>query len=104
MEMDVYVSNPGVGRCAGVEAVAEAVRRAHLEIVGEECAEVVGAFTSDAIHLTRYGIPTVNYGPGEWGGRRGGEEGEAVAVRELEVCARVYARAAEEFLAMRETG
>jgi acetylornithine deacetylase/succinyl-diaminopimelate desuccinylase-like protein len=96
--VEIYVSNPSVRRTGGAERVAEAVRRAHVAVTGRSCEEVVGAFTSDAIHLTRYGIPTVNYGPGEWAGRKAGEEGEWVSVSELEQCAKVYARAAVEFL------
>lgn len=96
--MEIYVSNPAAEKSRGVERVAEAVRRAHRALTGCDCEETVGTFTSDAIHLSRYGIPVVNYGPGEWGGSRGGEEGEAVRLEELELCARVYARAAVEFM------
>jgi len=98
VEVEIYASNPAAEKSEGVERVAEAVRRAHRALAGCECEEVVGTFTSDAIHLSRYGIPVVNYGPGDWGGRRGGEEGEAVRLEELELCARVYARAALEFM------
>lgn len=98
--MEIYVSNPSVRRSEGVERLAAAIKRAHAAVTGRQCEESVGAFTSDAIHLSRYGIPSVNYGPGDWRGRKGGEEGEAVALEELEQCARVYARAVVEFLDM----
>lgn len=93
-DVEFYVTNPGA-RTDRDAFVVQSVQRAHAAVHGAAPEVVTGAFTSDAIHLTRYGIPTVNYGPA--GRTRSGKEmwdpllGEHIAVADLESCAKVYA-------------
>ncbi len=94
VEVEFYVTNPGA-TTDRKSWVSRAVQRAHTAVHGAPPEVITGAFTSDAIHLTRYGIPTINYGPA--GRTRSGKEmwdpllGEHIAVADLVTCTKVYA-------------
>src|SRR5205814_851943 len=61
VEGEVYVTAPGAEVDEGHELV-QAVDEAHAEVFGEVPGRDVTRWFSDASALTRYGIPTVNYG------------------------------------------
>ena len=61
IEGEVYVTAPGAEIDEGHELVA-AIDAAHAEVFGEAPGRDVTRWFSDASALTRYGIPTVNYG------------------------------------------
>ena len=61
VEGEVYVTAPGAEIDEGHELVA-AIDEAHEQVFGEKPGRDVTRWFSDASALTRYGIPTVNYG------------------------------------------
>ncbi len=61
VEGEVYVTAPGAEIDEGHELVG-AIDAAHEEVFGEPPGRDVTRWFSDASALTRYGIPTVNYG------------------------------------------
>ena len=61
VEGEVYVTAPGAEIEEGHELVA-AIDAAHAEVFGETPERDVTRWFSDASALTRYGVPTVNYG------------------------------------------
>src|SRR5438034_212348 len=61
VEGEVYVTAPGSEIDEGHELVA-AIDASHAEVFGEPPGRDVTRWFSDASVLTRYGIPTVNYG------------------------------------------
>jgi acetylornithine deacetylase/succinyl-diaminopimelate desuccinylase-like protein len=61
IEGEVYVTAPGSEIDEGHELVA-AIDRAHEQVFGETPGRDVTRWFSDGSALTRYGIPTVNYG------------------------------------------
>ena len=61
IEGEVYVTAPGAEIEEGHELVA-AIDEAHEEVFGAKPERDVTRWFSDASALTRYGIPTVNYG------------------------------------------
>jgi acetylornithine deacetylase/succinyl-diaminopimelate desuccinylase-like protein len=61
IEGEVYVTAPGAEIDEGHELVV-AIDASHTEIFGEQPGRDVTRWFSDASALTRYGIPTVNYG------------------------------------------
>ena len=61
IEGEVYVTAPGAEIEEGHELVA-AIDTAHAEVWGEPPGRDVTRWFSDASALTRYGVPTVNYG------------------------------------------
>ncbi len=61
IEGEVYVTAPGAEIDEGHELVA-AIDASHQEVFGELPGRDVTRWFSDASALTRYGIPTVNYG------------------------------------------
>jgi len=90
IEFDTYVSCPGAEIPAGHELV-QAVEAAHRQVLGQPPKRDTVLWSSDASVLSRYGIPTLNYGPSS--GPRDAE-GEKVAVETLVEITKVYALAA----------
>jgi acetylornithine deacetylase/succinyl-diaminopimelate desuccinylase-like protein len=92
-EAEVYVTAPGAEIEEGHELVA-AIDKAHAEVFGSAPERDVTRWFSDASALTRYGIPTVNYGTST--GLMDVEKGENLAIDGLVQTAEVYARVAME--------
>ena len=91
VEGEVYVTAPGAEIDEGHELVA-AIDAAHEEVFGERPGRDVTRWFSDASALTRYGIPTVNYGTST--GLMDVELGENLEIDGLVRTAEVYARVA----------
>jgi acetylornithine deacetylase/succinyl-diaminopimelate desuccinylase-like protein len=94
VEAEVFVTAPGA-TIAGDHALVRALEGAHEEVFGAAPERDVVRWFSDASVLTRYGIPTVNYGTSS--GLPDAELGENLAVDGLVRTAEVYARAARRF-------
>jgi len=90
-EGEVYVTAPGAEIDEGHELVG-AIDAAHEEVFGEPPGRDVTRWFSDASALTRYGIPTVNYGTST--GLMDVELGENLEIDGLVKTAEVYARVA----------
>jgi acetylornithine deacetylase len=93
IEGEVFVTAPGAEIEEGHELVA-AIDAAHAEVWGEPPARDVTRWFSDASALTRYGVPTVNYGTST--GLMDVELGENLEIDALVRTAEVYARVAME--------
>ncbi|HEY3576589.1 MAG TPA: M20/M25/M40 family metallo-hydrolase [Gaiellaceae bacterium] len=93
IEGEVFVTAPGAEMEEGHELVA-AIDAAHGEVWGEPPARDVTRWFSDASALTRYGVPTVNYGTST--GLMDVELGENLEIDALVKTAEVYARVAVE--------
>jgi acetylornithine deacetylase/succinyl-diaminopimelate desuccinylase-like protein len=93
IEAEVYVTAPGAEIDEEHELVA-AVDAAHAEVFGAKPERDVTRWFSDASALTRYGIPTVNYGTST--GLMDVELGENLEIDGLAKTADVYARVAME--------
>jgi len=93
VEGEVFVTAPGAEIEEGHELVA-AIDAAHAEVWGEPPGRDVTRWFSDASALTRYGVPTVNYGTST--GRMDVELGENLEIDALVKTAEVYARVATE--------
>jgi acetylornithine deacetylase/succinyl-diaminopimelate desuccinylase-like protein len=91
VEAEVYVTAPGA-EIAEAHALVDAVASAHREVFGAEPERGVTRWFSDASVLSRYGIPTLNYGTSS--GLPDAELGENLDVAGLVRTAEVYARAA----------
>ena len=91
VEGEVYVTAPGAEIEEGHELVA-AIDAAHEEVFGEAPGRDVTRWFSDASALTRYGVPTVNYGTST--GLMDVELGENLEIDGLVRTAEVYARVA----------
>jgi acetylornithine deacetylase/succinyl-diaminopimelate desuccinylase-like protein len=91
IEGEVYVTAPGAEIDEGHELVA-AIDTAHEEVFGAKPERDVTRWFSDASALTRYGIPTVNYGTST--GLMDVELGENLEIDGLVQTAEVYARVA----------
>ena len=91
IEGEVYVTAPGAEIDEGHELVA-AIDAAHEEVYGEPPGRDVTRWFSDASALTRYGVPTVNYGTST--GLMDVELGENLEIDGLVRTADVYARVA----------
>jgi acetylornithine deacetylase len=92
IDFETYVSCPGAEIPAGHELV-RAVESAHLQVMGHAPKRASVLWSSDASVLSRYGIPTLNYGPSS--GPRDAE-GEKVAIETLVNVTKIYALAAAE--------
>jgi len=90
---EVFVTAPGAEIGEGHELVA-AIDSAHAEVWGDPPARDVTRWFSDASALTRYGVPTVNYGTST--GLMDVELGENLEIDSLVKTAEVYARVAME--------
>jgi acetylornithine deacetylase len=91
VEGEVFVTAPGAEIEEGHELVA-AIDAAHAEVWGEPPGRDVTRWFSDASALTRYGVPTVNYGTST--GLMDVELGENLEIDSLVKTAEVYARVA----------
>ena len=91
VEGEIYVTAPGAEIDEGHELVA-AIDGAHEEVFGEPPGRDVTRWFSDASALTRYGVPTVNYGTST--GLMDVERGENLEIDGLVRTAEVYARVA----------
>jgi len=92
-EAEIYVTAPGAEIDEGHELVA-AVDKAHADVFGGTPERDVTRWFSDASALTRYGIPTLNYGTST--GLMDVERGENLEIDGLVQTAEVYARVAME--------
>jgi acetylornithine deacetylase len=92
IEGEVFVTAPGAEIEEGHELVA-AIDAAHAEVWGEPPARDATRWFSDASALTRYGVPTVNYGTST--GLMDVTQGESLDIDELVKTAEVYARVAQ---------
>ena len=91
IEGQVYVTAPGAEIEESHELIG-AIDAAHAEVYGEAPGRAVTRWFSDASALTRYGIPTVNYGTST--GLMDVELGENLEIDGLVHTADVYARVA----------
>jgi acetylornithine deacetylase/succinyl-diaminopimelate desuccinylase-like protein len=92
VEGEVYVTAPGSEIDEGHELV-EAIDRAHEQVFGEAPGRDVTRWFSDGSALTRYGIPTVNYGTST--GLMDVELGENLEIDGLVKTAETYALVAQ---------
>ena len=86
IEWEIYVTVPGAEIDDGHLIVA-ALDAAHTEVFGEAPERDTVHWASDASVLTRYGIPSVNYGTSSG---LPGPDGENVRVKDLVALARIY--------------
>jgi acetylornithine deacetylase/succinyl-diaminopimelate desuccinylase-like protein len=91
VEGEVYVTAPGAEIDEG-HAVIAALDASHAEVFGAPPGRAVTRWFSDASALTRYGVPTVNYGTST--GLMDTARGENLTIDGLAQTAEVYARAA----------
>ena len=91
VDAEVYVSAPG-SEIEESSPVVAAVGEAHAEVFGLEPETDVVRWFSDASVLSRYGIPTLNYGTSS--GLPDAELGENLEIAGLVRTAEVYSRAA----------
>src|SRR5947209_14875510 len=92
IEGEVYVTAPGAEIDEGHELV-QAIDAVHEDVFGEVPGRDVTRWFSDASALTRYGVPTVNYGTST--GLMDIELGENLAIDGLVKTAHTYALVAE---------
>jgi len=92
LEFETYVSVPGAQIDEKHEMI-QAIDMNHQRIMGELPQREVVAWCSDASVLSRYGVPTVNYGPSS--GPRD-KEGEKVKIDTLVNITKIYALTAAE--------
>jgi acetylornithine deacetylase len=92
LEGEIYVTAPGAEIDEGHELVA-AIDEAHESVFGARPERDVTRWFSDASALTRYGIPTVNYGTST--GLMDVELGENLEIDGLTRTAQVYALIAQ---------
>jgi len=92
VEGEVYVSAPGA-EIAEDHPLVAALDASHAEVFGSPPERDVTRWFSDASALTRYGVPTVNYGTST--GLLDTEYGENLEIAGLVDTARVYALAAK---------
>ncbi|MCI0404146.1 MAG: hypothetical protein L0212_11600, partial [Acidobacteria bacterium] len=87
LDSEIYVSVPGA-EIAGDHEVVKAIEASHGSVLGGKPERGTVLWCSDASVLSRYGIPTVNYGPSS--GPRDAE-GEKVRIQTLVDVTKVYA-------------
>jgi acetylornithine deacetylase/succinyl-diaminopimelate desuccinylase-like protein len=92
VEGEVYVTAPGA-EIAEDHPLVQAIDASHTEVFGAPPERDVTRWFSDASALTRYGVPTVNYGTST--GLLDTEFGENLEIEGLARMARVYALAAQ---------
>jgi acetylornithine deacetylase/succinyl-diaminopimelate desuccinylase-like protein len=92
VEGEVYVTAPGAEIDEGHELVG-AIDASHAEVFGEPPGRDVTRWFSDASALTRYGVPTVNYGTST--GLMDVELGENLDIEGLVKMAQTYALVAQ---------
>ena len=96
VEGEVFVTAPGAEIEESHELVA-AIDAAHAEVWGEPPGRDVTRWFSDASALTRYGVPTVNYGTST--GLMDVELGENLDINGLAKTAETYALVAQKVCA-----
>jgi len=99
VEGEVYVTAPGAEIEEGHPLVA-AIDAGHEAVFGERPGRDVTRWFSDASALTRYGVPTVNYGTST--GLLDTDKGENLSIDGLVKTAQVYALAAAEICGIAE--
>jgi acetylornithine deacetylase/succinyl-diaminopimelate desuccinylase-like protein len=99
VEGEIYVTAPGAEIEEGHPLVA-ALDEAHAEVFGSPPERDVTRWFSDASALTRYGVPTVNYGTST--GLLDTVKGENLEIEGLVKTAEVYARAAMKICGVSE--
>ncbi|MFL5917591.1 MAG: M20 family metallopeptidase [Gaiellaceae bacterium] len=87
VEYEIFVSAPGA-EIAEDHPLVQAVAEGHASVHGRRPETDAVRWFSDASVLSRYGIPTLNYGPSSG---LPGSEGENMDIRALVDTARVYA-------------
>jgi acetylornithine deacetylase len=92
IEGEVYVTAPGA-EIAENHPLVSAIDESHAEVFGSPPERDVTRWFSDASALTRYGVPTVNYGTST--GLLDTEFGENLEIDGLERMANVYALTAQ---------
>jgi len=92
VEGDVYVTAPGA-EIAEDHPLVTAIDESHAEVFGSPPERDVTRWFSDASALTRYGVPTVNYGTST--GLLDTEYGENLEIEGLVRMANVYALVAQ---------
>ena len=92
LEFETYVSVPGAQIDEG-HAMIRAIEANHQRIMSEPPKRDVVTWCSDASVLSRYGVPTVNYGPSS--GPRD-QEGEKVKIETLVNITKIYALTAAD--------
>jgi acetylornithine deacetylase/succinyl-diaminopimelate desuccinylase-like protein len=92
VEGDVYVTAPGA-EIAEDHPLVAAIDESHAEVYGSAPERDVTRWFSDASALTRYGVPTVNYGTST--GLLDTEYGENLEIEGLVRMANVYALVAQ---------
>jgi acetylornithine deacetylase len=92
VEGEVYVTAPGA-EIAEDHPLVTAIEESHAEVFGSPPERDVTRWFSDASALTRYGVPTVNYGTST--GLLDTEYGENLEIEGLVRMANVYALAAQ---------
>ena len=92
VEGDVYVTAPGA-EIAEDHPLVAAIDQSHAEVFGSPPERDVTRWFSDASALTRYGVPTVNYGTST--GLLDTEYGENLEIEGLVRMANVYALVAQ---------
>ena len=92
VEGEVYVTAPG-SEIAENHPLVAAIDESHAEVFGTRPERDVTRWFSDASALTRYGVPTVNYGTST--GLLDTEYGENLEIEGLAKMAHVYALAAQ---------
>lgn len=101
VEAEVYVTAPGSEIDEGHPLIA-AIDGAHEQVFGAPPERDVTRWFSDASALTRYGIPTVNYGTST--GLLDTTDGENLDIEGLVKMAHVYALAAARVCGVAENG
>jgi acetylornithine deacetylase/succinyl-diaminopimelate desuccinylase-like protein len=92
VESEVYVTAPGA-EIAEDHPLVQAIDASHEDVFGKPPEHNVTRWFSDASALTRYGVPTVNYGTST--GLLDTEYGENLDIEGLARMAQVYALAAQ---------
>jgi len=98
VDAEIYVTAPGA-EVDGDHELVGAVDEAHAEVFGSRPERDVTRWFSDASVLTRYGIPTLNYGAST--GLPDAKLGEYLEIDALVKTAEVYARAATKICGVR---
>jgi acetylornithine deacetylase len=93
VEGEVYVTAPGA-EIEEEHPLVKAIDSVHADVFGNTPGRDVTRWFSDASALTRYGVPTVNYGTST--GLMDVEKGENLEIDGLVKTAEVYARVAAE--------
>jgi acetylornithine deacetylase/succinyl-diaminopimelate desuccinylase-like protein len=91
VSLELYASNPGAA-VPDDSPIVTAVRKAHAHVFGKEPGIGAVPWHSDAGHLNRYGVPTVNYGVSPRTGPEAApkELGDSLHIDDLVNCTRVY--------------